>query len=72
VSSTTCARAHRARVAALSRYRDAADPELVEARARLHEEAFLAAVERALRTAPPIRPELRDRVMDLLSAGVSA
>lgn len=67
----THARIQRARVAALTRYRDASDPDLIEARELLYEEAFVAAVERALRTAPPIRPELRDRVMGLLSAGAS-
>lgn len=72
MSSTTCVRAHRARVAALTRHRDHADPELAEARERLHEEVFVAAVERALRSALPIRPEIRDRVLLLLAAGAVA
>ena len=50
---TTNVNARRARVAALARFRDSADPELVEARLRLHEERFVAAVERALNDAPP-------------------
>jgi hypothetical protein len=59
--------ARRARVAALARFRDAVDPELTLARAQMGEEVFGAAVERALASAPPMRPEVRDRVIALLS-----
>ena len=69
---TTNVNARRARVAALARFRDSADPELVEARLRLHEERFVAAVERALNDAPPLRPEVRDRIVILLTAGAAA
>lgn len=65
--SSTSARSQRARVAVLTRYRDADDPELVEARARLSDTAFIAAIERAIAAAPVIRPEARDRVIALLS-----
>lgn len=61
-------RTQRARVAALTRYREADDPELVEARMRLAEAAFLAAVERAAAIAPPMTPALRERVDSLLLA----
>ncbi len=67
---TTNVNARRARVAALARFRDSADPELaLQARLRLHEERFVAAVERALNDAPPLRPEVRDRIVVLLTAG---
>lgn len=62
----------RARVAALARFRDSADPDLAEARLRLDEERFVAAVERALNDAPPLRPEVRDRIVVLLTAGPAA
>jgi hypothetical protein len=58
---------HRARVAVLTRYRDADDPELATARVQMHEERFVAAVERALASAPPITPQVRDRVIALLA-----
>jgi hypothetical protein len=72
VSSTTNVNARRARVAALARFRDSADPDLAEARLRLDEERFVAAVERALNVAPPLRPEVRDRILVLLTAGPAA
>jgi hypothetical protein len=68
LSTSPTVRAHRARVAALTRYRDSTDPELVEARTRLREEAFLAAVVRAVAIAPPMKPAIRDRVISLLPA----
>jgi hypothetical protein len=64
-SRTANARVHRARVAALSRYRDARDPELVEARVGLRKEAFFAAVERAVVIAPPMTSAIRDEVLAL-------
>ena len=68
---TTNVNARRARVAALARFRDSADPDLAEARLRLDEERFVAAVERALNRAP-LRPEVRDRIVVLLTAGPAA
>jgi hypothetical protein len=61
-------RAHRARVAALSRYRNVCDPELVQAREGLREVAFIAAIERALAAAPPITSAIRAQVLALLPA----
>ena len=72
VPCTTNVNARRARVAALARFRDSADPDLAEARLRLDEERFVAAVERALNIAPPLRPEVRDRILLLLTAGPAA
>lgn len=57
----------RALVGALTRFRPADDPDLATAREQMAEEKFVAAVERALAAAPPIRPEVRDRVIGLLS-----
>lgn len=70
-STTSNARAQRARVAALTRHREATDPELVEARTRLSEAAFFAAVERALAIAPPMSPAIRERLNLLLFAGAA-
>ena len=72
VPCTTNVNTRRARVAALARFRDSADPDLAEARLRLDEERFVAAVERALNDAPPLRPEVRDRIVVLLTAGPAA
>ena len=58
----------RARLAALYRWKDASDPALREARNALQEETFVAAVQKALRAAPPITPKLRARVVALLAA----
>jgi hypothetical protein len=64
----------RNRAAALTRHRAPDDPELAAARTQMGEEKFIAAVERALASAPPIRPDVRDRVIALLSTtgGTSA
>ncbi|MCU1697341.1 MAG: PhiRv1 phage protein [Mycobacterium sp.] len=59
--------APRGRLGALTRFRDATDPELALARVQMGEEKFVAAVERALKSAPPVTPEVRDRVRDLLA-----
>lgn len=59
--------AKRALVGALTRFRPADDPELATARKQMAEEKFVAAVERALAAAPPMRPEVRDRIIGLLS-----
>ncbi|MGO4445065.1 hypothetical protein AB4Z42_17070 [Mycobacterium sp. 2YAF39] len=65
--STTNVATRRARVGALTRFRDAADPELALARTQMGEEKFIAAVERALAKAPPITPGVRQRIIGLLS-----
>lgn len=52
---------------ARARWKDADDPSVTQARLDLAEEKFVAAVERALASAPPMRPEVRDRVVALLS-----
>lgn len=60
---------HRGQLAALHRWKDATDPALRVARIALQEETFVAAIERALKSAPPITPTLRARVVALLPAG---
>lgn len=57
----------RARVAALSRWKETSDPALRSARIALQEETFVAAIERALKAAPPITPTLSARVIALLA-----
>ncbi len=47
--------------------RSADDPVLIDARRRMEEESFLIAVTRAIEKAPPITPELHQRVIDLLA-----
>lgn len=56
-----------ATVAILARHRPADDPQLVSARAQLREDVLINAVERALAKAPPLTPEVRQRVIGLLS-----
>jgi hypothetical protein len=68
MSSTTH---HRARAAALGRYRAPDDPELLSAREKLAEETLIAAVKRALAAAPPLSPEIRARIVSLLSGEAS-
>lgn len=58
----------RAQLAALHRWKDVNDPALHGARIALREETFVAALERALRAAPPVTPKLRARVAALLTA----
>lgn len=67
--STNRVNSRRGHLAALHRWKDATDPALHDARVALQEETFVAAIERALRAAPPITPTLRARVVALLSAG---
>jgi len=62
----------RGNLGALKRFRPADDPEIAIAYAELAEEKFVAAVERALAAAPPIRPEVRDRVIALLGTATAA
>lgn len=67
--STNRVNSCRGQLAALHRWKDATDPALHHARVALQEETFVAAVERALRAAPPMTSKLRARVVALLSAG---
>lgn len=55
------------RVAALARHRDPQDPALITATAEQREEALIHAVEKALEKAPPLTPEVRQRVIGLLA-----
>lgn len=66
-SKSSTVRVQRARCAALARYRPDDDPALIAARARLGDELFIQAVEKAIAAAPPLTPELRERVVGLLS-----
>ncbi len=60
-------RVRRGRAAVLTRYRDPADPELLNARRLMREEAFLEAIAKALAKAPPLDDQLRQRAIVLLS-----
>ena len=60
-------RVHRGRAAVLTRYRDPADPELLDARQRMREEGFLQALEKALAKAPSLDQHVRQRALALLS-----
>jgi hypothetical protein len=55
----------RGRYAALTRSRPADDPELLEAQRCMREEALLAAIKRALKNAPPLTGQMRDRIIAL-------
>ena len=59
-------RRERALVAVLTRHRRPTDPELLDARRRMGEESLVVAVSNAVAKAPPITPELRLRVLNLL------
>lgn len=61
-------RHQRGRVAALMRYRDPADPELLDCRRLMHEEAFLEALKKAVAKAPALSTELQQRAIAILSA----
>ncbi len=56
----------RARVASLTRSRQADDPELIEARRRLRTERTAAYIEKMLAEAPPLTDEQRARLAELL------
>lgn len=56
----------RARVAALTRSRDADDPDLNEARRNLRAAKLAKHIERALQTAPPLTDDQRRRIARLL------
>ena len=64
--STTSFHVHRARLASLSRSRPPDDPELVETRLCMQEEVLVNAITRALQKAPPMTPQLRERIIALL------
>ncbi len=64
---TTSFHIHRARLASLSRSRPPDDPELVETRLCMQEEVLVNAITRALQKAPPITPQLRERIIALIS-----
>ncbi|MCX5044641.1 hypothetical protein OG921_15840 [Aldersonia sp. NBC_00410] len=57
----------RSAVGNLTQSRSADDPVLIEAQRRMAEESFLIAVSKAIDKAPPVTPELRRRVVDLLA-----
>lgn len=57
------------RVAALSRYRDPADPELIDARRDLRAGKLVDYVQRTLAEFPPLTREQLDAVGALLAAG---
>jgi hypothetical protein len=66
-ATITPAQRERNIAAALTRFRDAADPELTRARTRMGEEKLVAAVQRALDKAAPLSEEVRQRIVGLLS-----
>ncbi|MCX5044656.1 hypothetical protein OG921_15925 [Aldersonia sp. NBC_00410] len=59
---------YRGVVGSLTRSRPVDDPELAQARADMAEETLVDAVARALKKAPPLAPQARERVIALLSA----
>jgi hypothetical protein len=59
---------YRGAVGSLTRSRPADDPELVEARPAMAEETLVDAVAKALRKAPALAPQARQRVIALLDA----
>ncbi len=59
----------RGRVAALSRSRNADDPELVTARINLRAEKLAAHVAKVVAVAPPLTAEQRGRIAALLRGG---
>lgn len=63
----TTARRERGRYAALLRSRASDDPDLLQARRLMREEALVNAIARALRNSAPINTELRARINALLA-----
>lgn len=61
--------AHRGRVAALSRSREADDPDLVRAREALQTTKFVEHIERIVAAAPPLPAAERERLATLLRGG---
>lgn len=62
-------RHERARVASLTRSREANDPELVDARRKLAAERIATYIARVVDAAPPLTDEQRDRLSALLRGG---
>ena len=56
----------RARYGALKRSRKPDDPELLASRAIMDEESLFDAVSKALKKAPPLTPQVRERILGLL------
>lgn len=67
--SSNSVNSRRAQLAALYRWKGADAPAVRAARIALQEETFASAIERALRSAPPITPGLRARLAALLAEG---
>ena len=57
----------RARYGALKRSRQPDDPELLASRAIMDEESLVDAIAKALQKAPPMTPQVRERILGLLS-----
>lgn len=70
--SSTEVNSRKMRLAALSRHRDAADPELITARRDLRASLLHQYVEHTLAEFPPLTREQLDAVGALLSAGREA
>lgn len=66
------ARAERARIASLSRSREADDPELVEARQRLRTVMLAETIRTAVEAAPPMTRDQRRYLAGLLTGGARA
>ena len=62
---------HRGRVAALSRSRDANDPDLINARLELRAARLADYIQRTVNAAPPLTAEQRDRLALLLASPAS-
>lgn len=60
---------YKGKVGALSRSRDDADPELIEARRNLKAERLAEHVEKAVTTGPALTPEQRQRIAGILQGG---
>jgi hypothetical protein len=56
----------RGKVGGLTRDRSEDDAELVEARQRLQEQVLIDAIRKALKKAPPLSDELRQRIIAML------
>lgn len=59
------------KVCALERWRDADDPELIDARRRLKEEVLAARIQEAVASFPPFTEEQRDKLAILLKPGAA-
>ena len=63
----TSAVRERGRYAALVRSRAPSDPELLDAHRRMREEALIAAIQRALKSAPLVTTEVRNRILNVIA-----